>query len=191
MILAQPKHTFEPDDYLAWELNQDGRHEYVDGEVFAMGGASDAHGTVALKLAALLLSALNGTPCKPFIADMKVQVETANCFFYPDIVVTCDPRDRGPEASHVKRHPRLVVEVLSPTTEAFDRGNKFAAYRQLESLQEYVLISPESRRIEVFRRDDTNHWVLYPFAEHERLELACIDFSCLVSEVFQGVEDEQ
>ena len=86
-----------------------------------MSGASDAHGTAALNLAALLRNALRGTPCKPFIADMKVQVAAANSFYYPDILVTCDPRDRTPEASHVKQHPCLIVEVLSPSTEAYDR----------------------------------------------------------------------
>ena len=121
---------------------------------------------------------------------MKVHVETANSFFYPDIFVTCDPRDRAPEASHVKRHPVLIVEVLSPTTEACDRGNKFAAYRTLASLQEYVLVSTEQRRVEVFRRDDTGHWVLYPFAADEEMELASVDFRCAVADVFEGVEDQ-
>lgn len=187
--MAKPKPALGPDEYLAWEPDQPDRNEYVDGEVFAMGGASDAHGTVALNLAARLLSALKGTPCKPFIADMKVHVETANCFFYPDIVVTCDARDRGPEASHVKRHPVLVVEVLSPSTEAYDRGGKFAAYRQLAALQEYALVSPESRCVEVFRRDDTGHWVLYPFAVDDQLELASVGFSCPVAELFEGLDE--
>ncbi len=190
MSLPQAKIPFSPDDYLAWEQEQPCRNEYVDGEVFAMSGASDAHGTVALNLAARLHTALRGTPCKPFIADMKVQVAAANSFFYPDIVVTCDPRDRTPEASHVKQHPTLIVEVLSPSTEAYDRGNKFAAYRQLESLQEYVLVSLEARRIEIFRRDASGHWVLYPFALNEGLELASLNFSCPVAEIFECIEGE-
>lgn len=188
MNLAQPKDTFSPDDYLAWEQTQDGRNEYIDGEVFAMSGASDAHGTTAGNLFAALHAHTRGTPCRPFIADMKVRIDSANSFFYPDILVTCDPRDRGPEASHVKQHPTLVVEVLSPSTEAYDRGNKFAAYRQLASLQEYVLIGPEERRIEVFRRDSSGHWVLYPFDASETLELTSVDFRCPVAEVFEGVE---
>lgn len=190
MSLPQRKIPFGPDDYLAWEQDQPIRNEYVDGEVFAMSGASDAHATVALNIASTLRADLRGTPCKPFMADMKVQVDAANCFFYPDILVTCDPRDRGPEASHVKQHPVLVVEVLSPSTEAYDRGNKFAAYRQLPSLKEYVLVSIDERRIEVFRRDDTGHWVLYPFAADETLELASVDFRCAVAELFEGVEAE-
>lgn len=190
MSLPQPKIPFGPDDYLAWEQDQPGRNEYVDGEVFAMSGASDAHGTAAGNLFAALHTHLRGKACKPFISDMKVHVEAANSFFYPDILVTCDARDRSPEASHVKRHPVLIVEVLSPTTEAYDRGNKFAAYRTLALLQEYVLVSTEQRRIEVFRRDDTGHWVLYPFALSEELELASVDFRCAVADVFEGVEGE-
>lgn len=188
MTLPQPQTPVGPDDYLAWEQEQAFRNEYVDGEVFAMSGASDAHATVALNIAASLRTALRGTPCKPFMADMKVRIEAANSFFYPDILVTCDPRDRGPEASHVKQHPVLVIEVLSPSTEAYDRGNKFAAYRLLPSLREYVLVSIEERRIEVFRRDDTGHWVLYPFAADETLALASVDFQCPLAELFEGVE---
>ena len=190
MSLPQPKIPFGPDDYLAWEQDQSLRNEYVDGEVFAMSGASDAHATVAGNLFANLHGLLRGTACKPFMADMKVHVEAANCFFYPDILVTCDPRDRGPEASHVKQHPALIVEVLSPSTEAYDRGNKFAAYRLLPSLREYVLVSIEERRIEVFRRDDTGHWVLYPFAAEEVLELVSVDLRCPLAELFEGVEVE-
>lgn len=187
--MSLPQTRFGPDDYLTWEASQAERHEYVDGEVFAMSGASDAHGTCAGNLFAALHAKLRGGPCKPFIADMKVRVERVNSFFYPDIVVTCDPRDRGPEASHVKSHPTLIVEVLSPTTEAHDRGDKFAAYRQIDALQEYVLVSLDARRIEVFRRDATDHWVLYPFSADETLELASVGLSCPVAAIFEGVED--
>jgi len=190
MSLPQAKIPFSPDDYLAWEPEQPCRNEYIDGEVFAMSGASDAHGTVAGNVFAALHAHVRGTPCKPFIADMKVHVATANSFFYPDILVTCDPRDRTPEASHAKQFPTLIVEVLSPSTEAYDRGNKFAAYRQLESLQEYVLISLEARRVEIFRRDTSGRWVLHPFALNEGLEIISLDFRCPVTEIFEGVEGE-
>lgn len=108
MSLPQPNIPFGPDDYLAWERDQPCRNEYVDGEVLAMSGASDAHGTAAGNLFAGLHASLRGTPCRPFIADMKVRVEAANGFFYPDILVTCDPRDRRPEASHVKFEQRRI-----------------------------------------------------------------------------------
>ncbi|ATE58863.1 Uma2 family endonuclease [Thauera sinica] len=190
MSLPQAKTPFGPEDYLAWEADQPSKNEYVDGEVFAMSGASDAHATAALNLASSLRIALRGSPCRAFVSDMKLGVAAANSFFYPDILVTCDPRDRAPEASLVKHHPVLVIEVLPPSTEAYDRGNKFAAYRLLPSLQEYALISTEQRSIDVFRRDATGHWVLYPFAPDDELELASVDFRCLAADVFEGVEPE-
>lgn len=187
--MSQPQ-AFDPDEYLAWEQAQSCRHEYIDGEVFAMSGASDAHATVAGNLFAAIHGQTRGTPCKPFIADMKVHVEAANSFYYPDLVVTCDPRDRRPETRYAKQHPALIVEILSPSTEAYDRGKKFAAYRQLESLQEYVLVGLEERRIEVFRRNASGFWVLHPVALDETLELPSIDFRCPVAEIFEGLEEE-
>ena len=188
MSQPQAKVSFGPEDYLAWEATQAERHEYLDGEVFAMWGASDAHGTVAGNLFAVIHSKLRGSPCKPFIADMKVHVAASNSFFYPDLLVTCDPRDRGPAATHAKQYPSLIVEILSPSTEAYDRGNKFAAYRQLESLQEYVLVSLEERRIEVFRRDAAGLWVLHPVALAEMLELASIGLTTPALEIFEGLD---
>ena len=178
------------EDYLEGETLTDIKHEYLDGEVVAMGGASARHGLVVTSLGLAIGPHARRKGCQLFIADMKVHVEAANSFFYPDILVTCDPRDRSAEASHVKRHPLLIVELLSPSTEAYDRGNKFAAYRTLAALQEYVLVSLEQRRIEVFRRDDSGHWVLYPFALDEQLELASVGLRCPVAEVFEGVEGE-
>lgn len=188
MNLPQPKVPFSPEDYLAWEYQQPNRNEYVRGEVFAMTGVSEAHATITLNLAAALHAHLRGTPCRPFALDLKLGVDAADCFFYPDIFVTCDPRDRGPDASYVKRHPKLVIEVLSKSTEAYDRGEKFAAYRTLESLEEYVLVSPERATLDVFRRDATGHWVLYPIALGDALELASISFTCPVAQLFEGVE---
>lgn len=187
---ATPQPPFGPDDYLAWEAEQSCCHEYIDGEVFAMSGASDAHGTAAGNFFAVLHAFTRGIPCKPFIADMKVYVEAANSFYYPDILVTCDPRDRTPEASHVKQHPSLIVEILSPSTEAYDRGNKFAAYRQIAALQEYVLASLEPRCIEGFCRNASGHWVLHPFALDATPQLESLGFNCPVAEVFEGVKGE-
>jgi len=190
MNLPQPKVPFSPEEYLAWEHEQPDRNEYVRGEVFAMTGVSEAHATITLNLAAALHAHLRGSPCRPFTLDLKLRVDAANCFFYPDIFVTCDPRDRGVDAAFVKRHPKLVVEVLSRSTEAYDRGDKFAAYRTLETLEEYVLISPERTVLDVFRRDASGHWVLYPFVAGDTLELASVGFTCPVTQLFEGVGPE-
>ena len=156
------------DAFLAWEAEQPEKHEFVAGEVFAMGGASDRHVTISLNVASALREHLRGGPCRTFIADMKLRVEAADAFFYPDVMVTCDPQDRGRE--QYKQAPLLVVEVLSPSTEAFDRGAKFAAYRSLASLQEYLMIDPASGAVELYRRDPEDHWVLYTHDARDVME---------------------
>lgn len=142
----QPK--LDVDDYLTGEETAPIKHEYVAGEVFAMAGASEAHVTVGGNLFTLPRNHVRGGPYRVYIADMKLRVEPADTFYYPDLFVTCDPAD-GRE-NLFKRNPTLIVEVLSTT--AFDRGTKFAHYRLLDSLREYVLIEPERPSIDIFRR---------------------------------------
>ncbi len=190
MPLATEAAHFSPEAYLEWEKTSDTKHEYMNGEVFevfALAGAKDAHVTVAGNLFALMHAHLRGGACRVYIADMKVSVERANSFFYPDIMVTCDARDR--ETDYYKRFPSLIVEVLSESTAAFDRGNKFAAYRKLDTLKEYVLIDPTSLNIDCFRLDEASgHWVLYPFAAGDMVELASIGFSVPIEELYENVE---
>ena len=174
------------DDYLAGEESSPVKHEYVAGEVFAMAGAGEAHVTVAGNLFALLRNHVRGGPCRVYIADMKVRVEQADAFYYPDVFVTCNPAD-GRE-NLFKRNPRLIIEVLSDSTAAFDRGAKFAHYRQLDALREYVLIEPERPSIDVFRRNAEGSWVLHPVAEGDELLLASLDFHCPMSSVYEDVE---
>lgn len=174
------------DDYLLWEETQSDKHEFVAGEVFAMVGARREHVTVALNIAALLKDHLRGGPCRAYISDMKVKVERANAFFYPDVMVTCDARDHQSET--FMSHPTLIVEVLSDSTAAFDRGDKFAAYRQIPALKEYVLVDPVSRRADCFRRDATGHWVLHDFKAEETLELASVSFTVAMTALFENVE---
>ncbi|SFD17221.1 Endonuclease, Uma2 family (restriction endonuclease fold) [Thiohalospira halophila DSM 15071] len=170
--------TFTSEEFLAWEAEQPGKHEFVAGEAFAMGGASDRHATISLNIASALRDHLRGGPCRSFMADMKVRVDAADAFFYPDVLVTCDPADR--ERSHYKTAPTLIAEVLSPSTEAFDRGQKFAAYRQLPSLQEYLLIDPAQGSVELYRRDEADHWVLHAHGPGEAVSLASV--ACTLEE---------
>lgn len=149
-----------------------------------MAGASDAHVTIAGNLFALLRNHLRGTGCRVYMADMKAQVESANVFYYPDVMVTCDERDRN--STYFKRYPCLIVEVLSPTTEAFDRGNKFADYRRKTTLQEYVLINPQSFSVECFRRNAEGLWVLYPYTNGE-VNLASVNFRCPIVDLYEDV----
>ena len=155
-------HTaFTPEQYLAWEANQSERHEYVGGETFAMAGGEDRNMTLAGNVYIALRQHLRGTPCAVYLGDVKLQIDEAGAFFYPDVFVTCSERDAADRL--VKRDAKLVVEVLSPGTEGYDRGEKFAAYRRLASLAEYVLVDIAHRRVEVFRKGVDGLWVLHPF----------------------------
>ena len=120
------------------------------------------------------------------MADMKVSVERASAFFYPDLFVTCDQRDRDTE--YFKRFPSLIIQVLSESTAAFDRGHKFSCYRKLESLREYVLIDPDTMSVDCFRLDEASgHWVLYPFGAGDTVEFASIGFSVPIEALYENV----
>ena len=146
-----------PDDYLAMEVRAETKHEYLDGVVYdwqgtqAMAGGSKAHNRVSGNVYASLREQLRGGPCAVFMADVRLHRADRQAYFYPDVAVTCSAADRA-EGDHIAE-PAIVVEVLSPTTADFDRGDKFAAYRAIPSLQAYVLVSPEGRSVEVFARD--------------------------------------
>jgi Uma2 family endonuclease len=186
MSLPAPQPFFDAQAYLAWEAEQSTKHEYHDGEVFAMAGASDAHVTVALNIAMALRNHLRGSPCSVFISDMKLRVEEDNAFFYPDIFVTCADSDRG--QSHSKSAPVLVVEVLSPATSAYDRGAKFAAYRKLPTLREYALIDPERLSLDLFRREgDSKRWVLHPIEAGGHVEWASVGLQVPLEALYEDV----
>lgn len=187
MPLPKTENGFDAAAYLAWEETQPGRNEYVAGEVFAMVGVRQSHNVATGNLYNVLRRELKGSPCRVFIESVKTRVEAANCFFYPDVVVTCDPRDRlTPE---YLSHPLLVAEVLSESTAAYDRGAKFAAYRKLDSLQDYVLIDVAAQRVEVFRRNAENHWVLYDYGAGDRVELASLSLHLDLAELLDDTLD--
>ena len=158
-LAVQP--AFDAKSYLVWEERQAEKHEFIAGEVFARAEARREHVVVSGNLAAAFKQRLRGGPCQAHVADSKVRVEAADAFFYPDVVVSCDPRDHA--ASQFIAHPTLIVEVLSESTAAFDRGNKFAAYRTLPSLREYVLVDIETRRVETFQRTPENDWLFHEY----------------------------
>jgi len=175
-------------EYLDWEARQETKHEFLDGmvyDVYAMTGAPNAHVTVTLNLAALCKTHLRGTPCRTSISDMKLLVAD-DAMFYPDVFVTCDPRDRDTE--YHKAFPSLIVEVLSPSTAGYDRGSKFAAYRRIETLKEYALIDPGLLTVDLFRRDETGHWVLYPTDKDGTAEFASIGLTVSLADIFEDVE---
>jgi Uma2 family endonuclease len=185
MIANQSSSYISPEEYLQLEEKSSIKHEYRQGDVYAMAGASNGHVLIAGNLYTLLRNHLRGRGCLPYISDTKVRIESINTYYYPDLAVTCDVRDR--EFKNFLRHPCLIVEVLSETTEAFDRGDKFADYRHLESLQEYVLISQTRIQVDVFRRNDRGQWVLYPYREGDILHLESVGFSCAIGDLYEDV----
>ncbi len=190
MSCAQPQHLFDADAYLVWEADQSERHEYFQGEVFAMAGVTENHITVALNAAVALRSHLKGTPCKVFISDMRVQVEAVDAYFYPDVVVRCQPKPADSGQAVSMDAPILIVEVLSNSTATWDRGGKFAAYRQLPSLQEYVLIDPQAQTVELYRRNAAQRFELYAWDVRNPgpCEFASVGLQWPLADVFEGVE---
>jgi Uma2 family endonuclease len=174
------------DAYLAWEAQQPEKHEYLAGEAFAMVDAPREHVVVALNLAAVFKQRLRGGPCQAYVSDLKLRVEAADAFFCPDVVVSCELRDHA--ADQFIEHPILIVEVLSESTAAFDRGDKFAAYRSLASLQEYVLVDIPSRRVESFRRTAGPDWLFHEHRpEVEGCHVPASEVSVPCAEIFENI----
>ncbi len=182
---AAQKSALTAAEYLTWEAGQAERHEYIDGEVFAMAGAEDRHVTVAGNLYMALRQHLSGTPCRTYMSDMKVHVASANQYFYPDVVVTCSASDQA--NALVKSEPTLIVEVLSAGTAAYDRGLKFAYYRALPSLQEYLLVDLDARSTDCYRKGADGLWVLHPFASGEAVALASVSMEISAAALFAEV----
>jgi len=185
MGLPQQQVVMTTEEFIAWEDMQPDKHEFVAGEVFAMGGARRVHVAVSGNCFAKLKEHLRGGLCRAFMADMKVEVKTAAAVFYPDVLVTCHPDDLKAELA--MQHPKVIIEVLSDSTAAYDRGDKFAAYRQLESLQEYALIDPDVRRVEVFRRLDSGDWLLMASESDQGLILKSLNFAADLDTVFEDI----
>ncbi len=170
--------------FLAWEAVQAERHDFVAGEVFAMAGAEDRHVTATGNVYMALRQHLAGTPCRTFIADMKVQAQDA--FFYPDVLVTCSEADRA--SALVKREPKLIVEVLSPSTAAYDRGEKFARYRSIAALEELAFIDLDTRRTDAYRKGSDGLWVLHPFEAGASVTLSSVGLSLSPAVLFAEID---
>lgn len=188
MARPQPQPRFTAEEYLAWEQAQPGRHEYIDGEVFAMAGGEDRNATVALNLAIALRAHLRGGPCRVYLGDVRLHVAASDAYFYPDLMVTCDAADAASRLS--KSAPLLVAEVLSPGTEAYDRGDKFAHYRRIASLREYMLVDIARRATDVYRKGADGLWVLHPFSGSEAVELASVALTLPAEALFADLEGE-
>lgn len=181
--LAKPR--ISEDQYLALEAASEARHEWYDGELFAMAGSSDRHGVLCYNFAGELRARMRGGPCVAFITDHRHHVPAAGSYTYPDLVIRCRP---APEAAP---EVRVLVEVLSESTEAFDRGDKFARYRADPALQEYVLVSQRARRVEHFRRLDTGRWELTIYGPGDDVVLPALGVVVPMAEIYLGAEQER
>lgn len=173
--------------FLEWENTQPERHEFNRGEVFARVGGKRSHGRVVLNLARRLAEQLDGSPCQVFVESMKVQVAD-DTILYPDVFVTCDKADLATEM--IFRAPTLVIEVLSPTTQAYDRSQKFALYWRLASLREYILVDPDTRQIESLRRADDGSWVFHDMSHEDAMLAPSVGCAVPIAQMFDGVDPQ-
>jgi len=180
--MAEPQPKMSLDAFLAWEAAQPGKHEFLAGEVFAMTGTTKQHNRVAGNLYVLLRAKARGGSCEAFIADVCVVVEAADALFYPDVVVTCDPRDAA--ENRELRHPSLIVEVLSESTASFDQGVKAACYKQLPSLQEYLLVDPERRSVTLQRRSDEGSWTVVHVLDDGEVTLQSLELTLPLDAIY-------
>lgn len=150
-----------------------------------MAGANNVHVLIAFNVTSALRNHLRGSGCLTYISNTKAHIESINTYYYPDVMVSCDQRDRA--FDNFLRYPCLIVEVLSSTTAAFDRCDKFADYRQINSLQEYVLVSQTRMSVECFRRNSEGQWVLYPYGEVDEIYLTSVNFRSRVVDLDEDV----
>jgi Uma2 family endonuclease len=174
------------EEYLKFEQDEVIRHEYVAGQIFAMAGASEEHNLIVTNIISLLRPHLRGSSCRAFVSDMKVKVKVqkATIFYYPDLLVTCDPND---SAKYFKTSPNLIVEVLSDSTEAIDKREKRINYQTLESLQEYVLVSQDEIKVEIYRKDDNGNWTVKTLSKDDNLQLNSIGLAMTMADVYEDV----
>jgi Uma2 family endonuclease len=186
--VAYGKQKFTIEEYLAMEEAATEKHEYYKGEIFGMSGAKLPHNTISRNLLIGLGIKLNGKKCQPFGSDQRIHIEANTLFTYPDISIICgEPETLNNDDLNVL-NPAVIVEVLSPSTRNYDRGEKFKLYRDIPTLKEYILVDSESIHIEIFRLNESNHWELeeYDTAE-EMLYIKTINENIALADIYEGV----
>ncbi|WP_072620965.1 Uma2 family endonuclease [Spirulina major] len=187
-MFTVPSHSLKltPTEYFAWEEQQLERHEYINGEIYAMSGGTRNHSRIALKFGALLDNHLSNRSCEVFNSDCRVKIVETNDYTYPDVSVSCDPRDKT--TTQYITYPCLIVEVLSDSTEAYDRGNKFFRYRQNPQLQDYVLVSSKEIAIDLYRKTENGRWEIINYRAGETVELQSVNLNFPIEQVYRGID---
>ena len=186
---TQPIPHYTPEQYLAMEREAETKHEYFDGEIFAMSGASRSHVRLVTNLVVSLNNQLGDRPCSVYAADLRVRVDRTGLYTYPDVIVVCGEERFADDHEDTLLNPTVIFEVLSPSTESYDRGKKFRHYRTLDSLREYVLVSQEEPRIEQYVRQPGDEWLLHDAAGLDaELTLRSVDATLRLADVFNKIE---
>ena len=188
MGLPAQKHKMTLEDFLAWEAEQPERWEFFNGEAFMMAGGSDVHNAISLNTAFALRQTLRGTRCNVFMSDVRLRLAESDDLFYPDVFVTCSDADRA--RRQVKEDPALIAEVLSPSTEAYDRGDKFAAYRRFTGLETVLFLSQDRAHVECFTRGEDGRWILSEASgDTASLALPAFGFELALADLYRDLPD--
>ena len=182
-----PKLT--PEEYFVWEEKQLLRHEYLNGEVYAMSGRTQNHGRIASNIIFIVKGHLRGGGCQVGNSDCRVNILETKDYVYPDVSVTCEDSDRT--ATQAIQYPCLIVEVLSPSTANYDRGDKFRLYRRNPRLQDYVLVDAEKIAIDLYRKNDRGNWEIFNYQSGDNIELRSIDLSFPIESVYEDIVFEE
>jgi Uma2 family endonuclease len=174
-----------PEKYFAWEENQLEKHEYIDGQVYAMSGGSKNHSLISVRFITLFSNHLESSGCETGNSDLRVNIVETTNYTYPDVSVTCDDRDKT--TTQYITYPCLIVEVLSAATEAYDRGGKFRMYRNNPVLQDYLLVSSTTIEVDLYHKKDTGEWIILNYQEGDTIELKSINLSFAVEQVYHGL----
>jgi Uma2 family endonuclease len=189
MIAAKdnPPHL-TPEEYFTWEEQQLEKHELIDGQVYAMTGGSVNHSRIAIRFATMVDTHLDASSCITGNSDLRVNIVGTNNYTYPDISVTCDDRDKT--TTQYITYPCLIIEVLSKTTEAYDRGGKFRMYQNNPVLKDYLLVSSTAMEIDLYHKNDAGQWMIINYGEGDTIELKSINLSFPIEQIYRGLNLE-
>ncbi|MFZ5470940.1 MAG: Uma2 family endonuclease [Myxococcota bacterium] len=181
-------HRYSWEQYLSFERTSNVKHEFFEGEIFAMAGGTPEHAALAAAVTGELHRQLDGKPCRPYSSDLRIRSVGSGLATYPDVTVVCGKPEYDPDAKDTLTNPTLLVEVLSDSTEAYDRGQKFESYRGIPSLMEYILVSHRERLIEVFRRGEHNEWTRSEARTKAKARLESLGCELDVDKIYAGIE---
>ncbi len=187
MVAQSHRSRMSVEEYLTLELertNTEIHYEFIDGHVYMLAGGTADHSIISANIIRELSLALRGSPCRVYTSDMKVRISEQR-YVYPDVSVSCDPRDRG--SIEALQYPRLIVEVLSPGTEAYDRGKKFSYYRACLTIEEYILVDTQQQAIDFYRREQETFWKLSPLGSDDRVKIQSLGISFPVTAIYENI----